>query len=168
MDLTSAINTFIVFIIYFFMFMLTLLAWWFLIFVLFAPSFRNRKLKKLIREDIQEYNEILAEKARISIEKSNAQLQYDKLVIQKAEKNDEIKAATKELENTQRMIVENKALIDTLAEFIKTPQGQVFIQTQAQKQLIKEQQSKETEPKAKKKPKGSTDTKVISEDVDNT
>lgn len=165
MDLTSAINNLIIFIIYFVIFMLILLAWWFFIFVLFAPAFRNRKLKKLIREDMQEYNEILADKARVSIEKANTQLQYDKLVIQKSEKSDEIKAATKELENTQRMIVENKALLDTLAEFIKTPQGQVFIQTQAQKQIIKEQQSKDAESKGKKS-KSTKDTTENVDDVD--
>lgn len=164
MDLTSAINNLIIFIIYFVIIMMSFLAWWFFIFVLFAPSFRNRKLKKLIREDMQEYNEILADKARVSIEKANKQLQYDKLVLQEAEKNDAIKAASKELENTQRMIVENKALLDTLAEFIKTPQGQVFIQTQAQKQLIKEQQSKVDEPKGNKESKGKKDNPKI---VDN-
>ena len=91
MDLTIAINAFLVFIIYFIMFLLALLAWWVLVLVLYAPSFRLRKLKKLIREDNMEYNEILAEKSRLNIEKANTQLQYDKLVIQKSNTLDEIK-----------------------------------------------------------------------------
>lgn len=146
MDLTIAINAFLVFIIYFIMFLLALLAWWVLVLVLYAPSFRLRKLKKLIREDNMEYNEILAEKSRLNIEKANTQLQYDKLVIQKSNTLDEIKQLEKERKAVSENLQSNSEAMNMLNDFLDTVDGKKWLAGYAVTQAAKLKQATEVPP----------------------
>lgn len=145
MDLTIALNAFLVFIIYFVMFLLLLLAWWVFVLVLYAPSFRLRKLKKLIREDNMEYNEILADKSRLNIEKANTQLQYDKLVVQKSNIYDEIKQLEKERKEVSQQLTANSDAMTMLNEFLNTPDGKKWLASYAALQVSKANQTASAE-----------------------
>src|SRR5690606_28449405 len=90
MDLANTINTFLIFLMWALMILLTLMLYWLGVLVFFSPSFRLRKLRKLYREDMMEYNELLADISRKRIEKADEKLQYEKLIVQKDEINKEI------------------------------------------------------------------------------
>ena len=157
MDLGFWLNSLLVTLMLFGIVMLFALMWWVSVFVLYAPSFRLRKLKKLIREDNMEYNEILAEKSRLNIEKANTQLQYDNLVIRKSEVQSEIKDAEKEREIIKNKLALEKSTLDALAAFVKTPSGHAWLQAYTAEEIFKEQQDDQVvpeEPKAKTKKKG--------------
>lgn len=138
MDLAFWINSLIVTFIIFTIAMLLFIIWWVFVLVLYAPSFRLRKLKKLIKEDNMEYNEILAEKSRLHIEKANTQLQYDKLVVQKSDTYKEIKDAQKELEQVAKELRSQKDSLDMLNKFLDSPSGKQWLAIYAAKQIAAE------------------------------
>ena len=140
MDLTIAINSFLIFVIYFVIYLLIFISWWLFVLGLYLPSFRLRKLKKLIREDNMEYNEILAEKSRVLIEKANTQLQYDNLVIQKSKVRDEIKELEKEQRVISQQLQANADTMNMLNEFLNTPDGKKWLSIYAVQQSIKNDQ----------------------------
>lgn len=141
MDLGYHINILIIWVIWFVIILLTCVAFWLGILAAYAPSFRLRKLKKLIRQDNQEYNEILADKARLQIEKANTQLQYDKLVVQKSNTYDEIKQAEKQLTTVNQQLTANQDAMNMLNEFLNTPAGKQWLATYAALQAAKEKET---------------------------
>lgn len=138
MDITFWVNSLLVTLMLFAIVMLFAIMWWVTVFVLYAPSFRLRKLRKLIREDNMEYNEILAEKSRLHIEKANTQLQYDKLVIKKAEVDSEIKQNEKLLEKTKLQLRAESDSLNMLNEFLNTAPGKKWLATYASKTAAQE------------------------------
>jgi len=138
MDINFWVNSLLVTLMLFAIAMLFAIMWWVIVFVLYAPSFRLRKLRKLIREDNMEYNEILAEKSRLHIEKANTQLQYDKLVIKKAEVDQQIKENEKLLEKTKLQLRAETDSLNMLNEFLNTPAGKKWLAVYSSKLIAEE------------------------------
>jgi len=138
MDINFWVNSLLVTLMLFAIVMLFAIMWWVIVFVLYAPSFRLRKLRKLIREDNMEYNEILAEKSRLHIEKANTQLQYDKLVIKKAEVDQQIKENEKLLEKTKLQLRAETDSLNMLNEFLNTPAGKKWLAVYSSKLIAEE------------------------------
>ncbi len=138
MDINFWVNSLLVTLMLFAIVMLFAIMWWVIVFVLYAPSFRLRKLRKLIREDNMEFNEILAEKSRLHIEKANTQLQYDKLVIKKAEVDQQIKENEKLLEKTKLQLRAETDSLNMLNEFLNTPAGKKWLAVYSSKLIAEE------------------------------
>jgi hypothetical protein len=142
------------------MILLALLIYWFTVFVFFSPSFRLRKLRKLYREDMMEYNELLADISRKRIEKADEKLQYEKLIVQKDEINKEI-TKINNLKHTYEDELKSKAeAVEMLNEFLATKEGNLWLKQYVAKKtaesaLKESDETSEEKPEKVKKGKGS-------------
>lgn len=151
MDLANTINTFLIFLMWALMILLTLMLYWLGVLVFFSPSFRLRKLRKLYREDMMEYNELLADISRKRIEKADEKLQYEKLIVQKYEINKEI-TKINNLKHTYEDELKSKAeAVEMLNEFLATKEGNLWLKQYVAKKTA-ETALKESDETSEEKP----------------
>lgn len=151
MDLANTINTFLIFLMWALMILLTLMLYWLGVLVFFSPSFRLRKLRKLYREDMMEYNELLADISRKRIEKADEKLQYEKLIVQKDEINKEI-TKINNLKHTYEDELKSKAeAVEMLNEFLATKEGNLWLKQYVAKKTA-ETALKESDETSEEKP----------------
>src|SRR5690606_27595365 len=133
------------------MILLTLMLYWLGVLVFFSPSFRLRKLRKLYREDMMEYNELLADISRNRIEKADEKLQYEKLIVQKDEINKEI-TKINNLKHTYEDELKSKAeAVEMLNEFLATKEGNLWLKQYVAKKTA-ESALKESDETSEEKP----------------